>query len=210
MNEDGGYVGAGNAQIQQPGGSAWAIWDANWEAEVPASFEYGGGMSWDQDFRRVEDKWTAENERNNTWSWEKEEGLLMEANTLDELADLIGYEGEAKQTFLATVARYNELAISEDTDFGKRSELMTTISEPPFYALKLTLELGVSVGGLMTNADSECLDANGRPIGGLYAVGNNAGGEFGADYNEVTVPGISIGRCVTFGYLLGRHLAGRK
>ena len=33
------------------------------------------------------------------------------------------------------------------------------------------------------------------------------GGLFGIDYNEVTIPGISLGRCVTFGWLLGQHLA---
>ena len=31
------------------------------------------------------------------------------ANTLEELADLLGYEGEAKQNFLDSIAHYNEL-----------------------------------------------------------------------------------------------------
>ena len=30
-------------------------------------------------------------------------------NTLEELADKLGFAGEAKETFLATVERYNEL-----------------------------------------------------------------------------------------------------
>lgn len=89
--------------------------------------------------------------------------------------------------------RYNELVDAGDTDFGKRPELMAKIEQPPFYGLRMNVELGVSVSGLITNADSECLTEAGAVIPGLYAVGNNAGGLFGIDYNEVTIPGISLG-----------------
>ena len=67
--------------------------------------------------------------------------------------------------------------------------------------------LCVSVGGLNVNIDSQILDETGAPIPGLYAVGNTAGGLFGVDYNEAPTPGVSLGRCVTFGKLLGEHLA---
>lgn len=207
VNEDSGYVGGGTAQMLQPEAASWAIWDDKWREEIPDSLNYGGGMSWDQDFRRINDEWTAEREEAGAFSWETEGGVLMKANTIDELADTIGFTGEAKTTFLATVKRYNQLAKEGDCDFGKRPELMTAIEQGPFYALKMTLGLAVSVGGLVTNADSECLNANGKAIPGLFAVGNNAGGLFGVDYNEVTVPGISVGRSVTFGYLLGNLLA---
>ena len=141
------------------------------------------------------------------FSWETESGLLVQADSLEELAGAMGLAPEATETFLATVKRYNELVDAGDTDFGKRPELMAKIEQPPFYGLRMNVELGVSVGGLTTNADSECLTEAGEVIPGLYAVGNNAGGLFGIDYNEVTIPGISLGRCVTFGWLLGKHLA---
>ncbi|MFR1168545.1 MAG: FAD-binding protein [Adlercreutzia equolifaciens] len=102
--------------------------------------------------------------------------------------------------------KLQQLVDAGDTDFGKRPELMAKI-EQQLHGLRMNVELGVSVGGLTTNADSECLTAAGEVIPGLYAVGNNAGGLFGIDYNEVTIPGISLGRCVTFGWLLGQHLA---
>lgn len=210
VNEDSGYTGGVNAQLQQPGATSFAIWDAKWPEEIPASLKYAGGMSWDQDLRRVEDEWTAENEEVRAFSWEREMGLLMQADTLEELAAQMGLDDEAKATFLATVDRYNECAAGGDTDFGKRPELMTPITTAPFYALRMNVELGVSVGGLVTNADSECLDDDGKAIKGLYSVGNNAGGMFGVDYNEVTVPGVSLARSVTFGYLLGKHLAEAK
>lgn len=207
VNEDAGYTGTVNAQLQQPGAASWAVWDDKWADELPKQLPYAGGMAWDQDGRLVGQEWTAENEHAVALDWEAEDGLLLQADTLDDLANQMGFEGQAKETFLATVERYNQLVDDGDTDFGKRPELMCKIEKAPFYALKMRVELGVSVAGLVTNAESECLNADGAVIEGLYAVGNNAGGMFGADYNEVTVPGISLGRSVTFGYLLGKRLA---
>ncbi|MEE0706854.1 MAG: FAD-dependent oxidoreductase [Adlercreutzia sp.] len=211
VNEDSGYTGTVAAQLQQPQAISWAIWDDKWREEIPASLEYAGGMAYDQDFRRLNDPWTAENEELITWSWEMsdEEGVpsLFTADSLEELAGIMGYEGESLDTFLATVKRYNELCDTGDEDFGKRPELMSKIEKAPFYCLRMPVEVAVTVGGLLTNADSECLDEEGRVIPGLFAVGNAAGGLFGDDYNEVTVPGISVGRSLTFGWLLGQHLA---
>ena len=84
---------------------------------------------------------------------------------------------------------------------------MTAITEPPFYALRMQSMLCVSVGGLNVDVNSQVLSEDRTPIPGLYAVGNTAGGLFGVDYNEAPVPGVSLGRCVTFGKLLGEHLA---
>ena len=138
----------------------------------------------------------------------------MQANSLEELANVMGLAPEAIETFLATVKRYNELVDAGDTDFGKRPELMAKIEQPPFYGLRMNVELGVSVSGLITNADSECLTEAGAvqsllsPFIVLFTVPLAfTGGLFGIDYNEVTIPGISLGRCVTFGWLLGQHLA---
>ena len=45
---------------------------------------------------------------------------MFKCDTLDELADKIGFTGEAKDTFLATVERYNELYDKQNgEDFGK-------------------------------------------------------------------------------------------
>ena len=49
-----------------------------------------------------------------------EAGALFKCDTLDELADKMGFTGAAKDTFLATVERYNELYDKQnDEDFGK-------------------------------------------------------------------------------------------
>ncbi|MEC4185036.1 FAD-dependent oxidoreductase [Adlercreutzia sp. R21] len=203
-NEDCDSVNMCINQAQQPHGTSWAIWDAKWRTEIPASLEFSGGMSWDQDFRELGSPWSAELEEAFLDS-EVESGALQIADSLEELAELCALPLDELK---ATVERYNKLAQDgNDPDFGKRAELLTTISEPPFYALRMQNMMCVSVGGLDVDVNSQVLDENRSPIAGLYAVGNTAGGLFGVDYNEAPVPGISLGRCVTFGKLLGEHLA---
>jgi hypothetical protein len=58
------------------------------------------------------------------------------------------------------------------------------------------------------NTNLEVLDEHDEPLGGLYAVGNVQGDMFAVDYPTV-FPGLSHGRCVTFGRLVGLHLAGK-
>lgn len=204
-NEDCDSVNMCVNQLQQHAGAAWAIWDNKWREEIPASLEFSGGMSWDQDFREYGTPWSADVEQAGTHDWEEADGFLVKADTLEELAEASGIPVEGLR---ATVARYNDLvAAGRDDDFGKRAELLTAIAEPPFYALRMQTMMCVSVGGLSVNLDSQVLDETGAPIPGLYAVGNTAAGLFGVDYNEAPVPGVSLGRCVTFGKLLGEHLA---
>lgn len=203
-NEDCDSVNMCINQLQQHEAKSWAIFDSKWPTEIPASLEYSGGMSWDQDFRNLGTPWSEEVEQA-MLDFEAEEGALFMADTIDELAEKIGVDAASLKK---TVERYNELTASgADEDFGKRSELMTSIEQGPFYALRQVTLMCVTVGGLQVNTNSQCLDETGAPIKGLFAVGNTAGGMFGVDYNEAPVPGVSLGRCCTFGKLLGEHLA---
>ena len=65
----------------------------------------------------------------------------------------------------------------------------------------------VVCGGAVTNVDFQCLDAQGEPIPGLYAVGNASGGTAEIDY-PINIPGNSHGQALTQGYLCGRICAG--
>ncbi len=203
-NEDCDSVNMCINQLCQHAGTAWSIWDAKWPEEIPESLKVSGGMSWDQDFRVLGEPWSKENEQA-LFDSDQEAGMLFVTDTLEELADAAGIP---KDAFLATVDHYNQIVESGvDTDFGKRRELLTSITEPPFYALRMQTNMCVSVGGLQVNVNSEVLDETGAPIDGLFAVGNTAGGLFGTDYVESVVPGVSLGRCVTFGKNLGEYLA---
>jgi succinate dehydrogenase/fumarate reductase flavoprotein subunit len=127
------------------------------------------------------------------------------ADTLEKLAAKIEAD---PYTFVATVKRYNEIAASgKDTDFGKPVNQLFPIDTPPFYGIHRTLRLSAVCSGILVDENHQCLDATGNPINGLYAVGNLGGGFYGgADY-PLTVFGLSLGRCYTFGYLVGKHVA---
>lgn len=205
MNEDTNSVAMSIGQLTQPKGEAFSIWDSKWNTEIPSSLEYGGGMDWDQDFRIWNTEWDEAAEQA-THDYNIENGSLYICDTLEELAEAMNIP---KETFLNTVERYNELsAKGSDDDFGKRKELLTSISEGPFYALRMFTGLCTSVGGLTVDINHQTLDENGVPITGLYAIGNTASDlHTDGEYIESVVPGNSLGRCVTFGYLLGEILA---
>ena len=58
--------------------------------------------------------------------------------------------------------------------------------------------------GLVTDELTRVLDLNGKPIAGLFAVGNDAASIFGGSYPGA---GATLGPAMTFGYICGKHLA---
>ncbi len=133
-----------------------------------------------------------------------EQGIAYQADSLEELAQKIGCDAS---TLTATVERYNGMCeTGEDTDYYKKPVFLTPVKEPPFYALMVGPALLAVAGGLHVNVDFQCLTAEGAPIEGLYALGNCMGDVNATDY-PINVAGNSHGRCITYGYLLGRALA---
>lgn len=129
------------------------------------------------------------------------------ADTLEELAQKLGLEDSAQ--FVKTVERYNSLcAAGSDEDFGKPKELMIPVSEPPFYGIHRHVGVscinhGVDVDG----ATLAVLGDDGEPIKGLYAIGSCAGNCFGSPDYPLGVGGITLGRCWTQGYAVGKAVA---
>jgi predicted oxidoreductase len=75
----------------------------------------------------------------------------------------------------------------------------------PFYAIEMVIgDLG-TFAGFRTDAKAQTLDAQGQPIAGLYAVGNDMASIMGGNYPGA---GITLGPALTFGYVAGRHIAG--
>ena len=106
-----------------------------------------------------------------------------------------------------TVERYNELCASgDDTDYGKRARLMTSVTEGPFYALKWGPVLLDVFGGAQIDTNLRVLDADGAVIPGLYATGNAAGGMYAVDY-PLLLNGNSYGRALAYAVQLGDVLA---
>ena len=144
---------------------------------------------------------------------EGNDGQYFCADTLDELADYLGFDDKAKETFLATVERYNELCeAGVDEDFGKDPHFLHAVSEPPFYAHANAGAPGfalVTTGGFVTTNDQQVVDDYYNPIEGLYATGNCCGLRFGPTY-ITPMPGVSLGMCYTLGRKLGADLAHKE
>lgn len=139
------------------------------------------------------------------------ESNLFAANTLPELADILGFAGERKKTFLASVERYNEhCRAGRDADFGKDPKLLLAVDSGPFYAIRTDLgkpDTGlVGLNGVVTDENQAVLGKDFQPIPGLFATGTCGGGKFFMQYSSVT-SGLAVGTAMTFGMLAGRHVA---
>lgn len=145
-------------------------------------------------------------------------GYLRRADSIRALAAAIGVDAAGLEE---TVRRHNAFArTGVDADFGKGGDAYSRsngdpahtpnpclgpIERPPFYAVAVwPTPLGTSLG-LRTDADAQVLDGAGRPIGGLYACGNDMHSPLAGEYPG---PGAQLGPAMTFGYRAALHAAG--
>ncbi|MBO0908601.1 FAD-binding protein [Arthrobacter sunyaminii] len=148
------------------------------------------------------------------------EGLLLEAGTVEELAEKMGVPAAG---LAATVQRFNGFArTGVDEDFGrgntaydnyygdpgvKPNPNLGALEKGPFTAVRLYPgDLGTK-GGLVTDPDARVLREDGSVIQGLYAAGNTTASVMGRTYPGA---GATIAPAAVFGYLAARHAAGRK
>lgn len=123
-------------------------------------------------------------------------GTLFKAETIDELPGLVGLDAD---TFKATFNRYNELCkAGTDEDLGKPSEKMVAIENGPFYIAQLGYSFFFEVGGVTTDKERRVLDNNNKPIGGLYAIGNDGNMNYRHVYT-INMPGTAMGNQVNSG-----------
>ena len=140
--------------------------------------------------------------------WEQcvNEGSILKADTLEELAKLAGFPVD---TFLATVKRYNELVDKGvDEDFGSAVIQYNGIKDPPFYTIQRMPAVLVSGLGLTCNEFGQVMSKEFKPIKGLYAAGNTQGSFYGYDYPVEGFGGTGIGRCITLGIMDVMHILG--
>lgn len=131
----------------------------------------------------------------------------FKADTLDELAKKLGITDAA--AFKKAVERYNELvAKGVDEDFGKEAKYLAPIDKPPFYGTHRHVRVSAIVSGVNVDEHMRVLkDGTNEAIPGLFAIGNVAGNFFaGVDYT-MWMPGLSLGRAHTQGYVAGKYVA---
>ena len=138
----------------------------------------------------------------------EKEGVFFKADTIDELADKLDFTGEAKDTFLATVERYNELYDKQnDEDFGKPAYRLSAIRTAPFYGCWLGASLLCTEQGIAINDKGQALDNDNKPMPGLYVTGDMSGSFFANNY-PCLMAGVAMGRTLTYAIKAIKQMGG--
>lgn len=77
----------------------------------------------------------------------------------------------------------------------------------PLIAVRLWIVTRKTLGGIQTDLQGRALDAEGRPIEGLYAAGEAAGFGGGGAHGYNALEGTFLGQCIFTGRTVGRALA---
>lgn len=185
VDESRNYKEIGDAALAQPGVTTWQVFDdrvmAQSNDEVPI-YEFAGR-------RRA--------------------GMLVEADSIDELEHRIGLPAGALQQ---TISDYNAACRGDRVDEQGRSHLSggvgtpTPIDRPPYFAHPSGTVVLATYCGLTVDTALRVHDWWDRPIPRLYAAGEVIGGFHGAGY----MTGTSIGKAGIFGRLAGTHAAAEE
>jgi succinate dehydrogenase/fumarate reductase flavoprotein subunit len=148
------------------------------------------------------------------------DGYLTEGRSLVDLAAKLGVDGRGLEETVRSMNGYAETG--KDPDFGRGettyqrangdaeypgpNPTLGPIAEAPFYAVRLYPGDIGSAMGLVVDEYARVTRADGSPIEGLYACGNDAQSIMGGVYPG---PGITIGPGIVMGHMAGKHAAAR-
>lgn len=144
-------------------------------------------------------------------------GYLTRANDVGGLARKLGMPAE---TLVYEMERFNRgAALGQDPEFKRGANAynayqgdfdhapnpcLEPLSSPPYYAVEVFPgDLGTFTG-LKVAPDAQVLDAQGRRIPNLFAVGNDAASAFSG---ACLGGGITIGPAMVFGYIAGKAIS---
>lgn len=134
-----------------------------------------------------------------------ESGKLKQADTIEELAKLLGMDDEAAAACVKSVERYNELCDKGvDEDFGKQKKDMTPVRKAPYYGIAIGEWLLATMNGVRVNRNLQAVNDEDEPIEGLYVVGNDMGGFFNNSYPQM-YGGTMQGKTTCFARLAALH-----
>ena len=128
-------------------------------------------------------------------------GLMTKCDTVSDLAALMGVDEatlkETLETWQAACAAKN------DAEFGREAfdALLTDMSNPPYYAVKIAPGIHHCMGGVRINKEAEVIGTDGNVIPGLYACGEVTGGVHGGN----RLGGNAVTDFVVFGRIAGEN-----
>ena len=131
--------------------------------------------------------------------------VYCSADSLDELCKKAGIEAKAA---VQSVNAYNK-AVDDKTTAAMTPPCTYAkphkVEKGPFYAFPFEGGMTATYGGPKIDVKGRVLNLENKPIAGLYAAGNAAGGLFYKDY----LGGSQLGACTVFGRIVGREMAER-
>ena len=142
-----------------------------------------------------------------TWSEgnveELEAGWITKADTLEELAGLMGIDAEG---LAAQVERYNGYCEAGlDGEFGRDPEKLLPLATPPYYAMVGVASMLNTMGGPRRDIEGGIVDVEGNVIPHLYSAG-----ELGSIYADTYQGSGNIAECIVYGRISGANAAAEK
>ncbi len=133
-------------------------------------------------------------------------GAVVEAPTLEELAKKTGMNAA---NLKKSVDDYNAVVSGKAKDklgFVANNKDDKQMTEGPWYACRKVPTVHHTMGGIKINVKSQVISTKGKPIPGLYAVGEVTGGIHGSN----RLGGNAVADCMTFGRFVGEHIVNGK
>jgi succinate dehydrogenase/fumarate reductase flavoprotein subunit len=144
--------------------------------------------------RDVHMEWSGDNLK------EVDMGILKRADTLEELADIMGMPFDALKQ---TVDNWNAMTDARHDDaYGRPPGSMVPIRKPPFYAGEIWPIVSNTQGGPRHDAKQRIVNVHGEAIPRLYAAG-----EMGSCFGHLYLAGGNIAECMISGWTAGQGVA---
>ena len=144
-----------------------------------------------------------------------DEGFVAKAETIRELADMLGIDADGLEETIGKMNHYAETG--KDEDFGrgdsaydryyadpaiKPNPCLASIAKAPFYAMRIEAGDFGTLGGLDTDTSARVKKADGGVFEGLFAVGNCSA----AILPTYPGPGATLGPAMTMAYQAACHM----
>ena len=144
-----------------------------------------------------------------------DEGFVAKADTIRELADMLGIDADGLEETIGKMNHYAETG--KDEDFGrgdsaydryyadpaiKPNPCLAPIAKAPFYAMRIEAGDFGTLGGLDTDTSARVKKADGGVFEGLFAVGNCSA----AILPTYPGPGATLGPAMTMAYQAACHM----
>ena len=128
-------------------------------------------------------------------------GYMIQCDTVADLAKLMEVD---EATLQETLDKWKAACDAEkDEEFEREGydALLTDLSNPPYYAVKISPGIHHTMGGVKINKEAEVIDTKGNVIPALFAAGEVTGGVHGGN----RLGGNAVADFVVFGRIAGEN-----